>query len=275
MDDARPVGDGALRCTAPLFVPAHRSELFAKAAGSAADAFILDLEDAVALDRKDEARSSLSTAFADRPIFVRINAVDSVHYKADIAAVLRMPFAAVMLPKADLRAVEMAVRDCNGALPVIALVETAGGIADARGVAQFPGVGRLAFGSVDYCADIDATHGRESLLSARSEIVLASRLAGLLAPIDGVTLSFRDAEEVRGDASHARSLGFGGKLCIHPNQIEPVLTAFMASEDEIAWAHKILASGDGASAIEGTMVDLPVRTRALAVLKAAGRLDPA
>ena len=112
--------------------------------------------------------------------------------------------------------------------------------------------------------------GRRATLAARSELVLASRLAGLAAPIDGVTTVLDDEDLIAGDARHARDLGFAGKLCIHPRQIEAIRRGFAPSEAEIAWAGKVLASGDGATAVEGAMVDEPVRVRARAILQRAG-----
>jgi len=98
--------------------------------------------------------------------------------------------------------------------------------------------------------------------------VLASRLGGIAAPIDGVTVQLDDPAVTRDDAGHARDLGMTGKLCIHPKQIAEVKRAFAPSEDEISWAKRVLASGDGAVAVDGAMVDEPVRIRARAILAA-------
>ncbi|WP_035189420.1 aldolase/citrate lyase family protein, partial [Acidiphilium sp. JA12-A1] len=88
------------------------------------------------------------------------------------------------------------------------------------------GVARLAFGSIDFCADLGAAHTREALLHARAELVLAARLAALPPPIDGVTTAIDDEAAIEDDARHAASLGFGGKLCIHPRQIAPARQGF-------------------------------------------------
>lgn len=110
---------------------------------------------------------------------------------------------------------------------------------------------------------------RDILLPARSELVLASRLGGIAAPIDGVTVQLDDPSVTGGDASHARDLGMTGKLCIHPKQISEVKRVFASSEQEIDWAKRVLASGDGAVSVDGAMVDKPVRIRARAILAAA------
>lgn len=252
-------------CT-PLFVPANRPERFSKAAGSGTDAVILDLEDAVAVDAKDVARTALTKDFTNLPVIVRINAHGTQFHEADITAIVALGPAAVILPKAeDATATASVVEQLKG-IPLVALIETARGLSNARQIAATVGVVRLAFGSVDFCSDLGCAHLREILLPARTELVLASRLAGIAAPIDGVTVQLDNPEVSHGDALHARNLGMTGKLCIHPRQISEVRRAFAPSEDEINWAHRVLASGDGAAVVDGTMVDEPVRIRARAIL---------
>lgn len=258
----------ALDFLVPLFVPADRPERFEKAAHAGADAVILDLEDAVAAGAKDQARSALRDGFTALPILVRVNAIGTPWHDGDMAALAGRGFAAVMVPKAEAGAAFEAL--CAAApIPVIALVESARGLAEARRIAATRHVVRIAFGSMDFCADIGCAHIREALLAARSELVLASRLAGLAAPLDGVTTTIGDAALISGDARHARDLGFGGKLSIHPRQIEPIRAGFAPDAAEIAWARKVLASGEGAAGVDGAMVDEPVRVRAGAILKRA------
>lgn len=259
-------GLGTIR--APLFVPANRPGRFKKAAGSGTDAVILDLEDAVPVDAKDAARSALRRDFTDLPVIVRINAADSTGHEADLVAVKALRPAAVILPKAeDPEFIEVLASSLPS--PIIALIETARGLANARLIAATKGVVRLAFGSVDFCADLHCAHDRKILAPARFELVLASRLAGIDAPIDGVTVRLDDLTETADDAAHARDMGMGGKLCIHPRQIAPVLGAFAPGEAEIDWARRVLASGDGAVMVDGAMVDEPVRIRARTILRAA------
>ncbi|MBD0417378.1 HpcH/HpaI aldolase/citrate lyase family protein [Oryzicola mucosus] len=247
-----------------LFVPGDRPERFAKAAASGADVVIIDLEDAVAPADKDRARASLTTDFTSLPVILRINGAGTPWHAADLAAAAALNVAMVMLPKTEMDGCLETIR-----LPVIALVETARGLSEARGIAAHPAVARLAFGSIDYCADLSCSHDRDALLFARSELVLASRLAGLPAPVDGVTTAIEDAELVMDDARHGRNLGFGGKLCIHPRQVVAVQDAYYPDERELAWAERVLASGEGAAAIDGAMVDEPVRIRARRILASA------
>jgi citrate lyase subunit beta/citryl-CoA lyase len=128
-------------------------------------------------------------------------------------------------------------------------------------------VTRLAFGSIDYCADLGCAHLRDVLLPARAELVLASRLADLEPPLDGVTAQIDDATAAFDDATHARALGFAGKLSIHPRQVPDVLRAFAPTAEEVSWAKRVLGSGDGAVRVDGAMVDAPVRAKARAILE--------
>ncbi|MCB1619751.1 MAG: CoA ester lyase [Thiothrix sp.] len=254
---------------APLFVPGNRPERFAKAAASGADGMILDLEDAVAAEAKTAARTALRCDFTALPVMVRINAVQTPWHAADLLAVRQLPVAAVMLPKAEQpEAVAAVVAALEGHAPVVALIESAAGLAHARAIAALPGVERLAFGSVDFCADLGCAHQYAVLLPARFELVLASRLAGIAAPLDGVTTRLDDPAITQADARQARDLGMSGKLCIHPRQIVAVQAAFAPDAAEIDWAQRVLASGDGAVAVDGAMVDEPVRIRARAILAA-------
>ncbi|NTF10571.1 CoA ester lyase [Agrobacterium rubi] len=254
--------------TVPLFVPGNRPERFEKAAASGADAIIIDLEDAVPGGAKSEARAALRADFTDLPILVRVNAEGTPWHKDDIAALSKLEFAAVILPKAELggRLAEI-VGSCP--CPVLPLVETARGLSQARQIAALPGVARLIFGSVDFCADVGCAHTRDALLQARFELVLASRLAGLPGPVDGVTTSIEDEELISSDARYGLELGFAGKLAIHPRQVEAIKAGFRPQPLEIEWARRVLASGDGAAAVDGAMVDEPVRIRARGILARA------
>ncbi|MDB5680312.1 MAG: HpcH/HpaI aldolase [Sphingomonas bacterium] len=257
-------------CLTPLFVPADRPERFAKAAASGADAIILDLEDAVSPDRKDMARRTLATPGVipqDIPVIVRVNASSTPWQFADIETVARLPVAGVMVPKAS-RAEELTmIAGRLGNRRVIALIETPRGLAAVQDIARAGRVARLAFGSVDFCAEMGCAHTREALLSARSAIIFASALHGLPPPLDGVTAAFSDDAAARADARHAVEMGFGGKLCIHPRQIAAVLDGFAPSVGEIEWAHRVLAGArEGATVTDGAMVDAPVRARAALII---------
>ncbi len=252
--------------TVALFVPGDRPERFVKAASTDADAIIIDLEDAVAADGKDQARAALKRDFTDKPVLVRVNGIGTPWHDRDIAALRGHGFSAVVLPKAEFGP-EFETLCEQLDLPVVVLIESVRGLADARRIAITRNVARIAFGSIDFSADLGCAHTREALLLARSELVVASRLAGLPQPIDGVTTAIDDAPLIASDARHARDLGFTGKLCIHPRQVAAIQAGFAPDEAEVLWARKVMASGDGAVAIDGAMVDEPVRIRARSILK--------
>jgi citrate lyase subunit beta/citryl-CoA lyase len=256
----------------PLFVPSDRPERLAKAAASGADAVLADLEDAVARDRKQAARESLAawlyTNQTEVPVCLRINAETDAAHEADLDLCASLDLAAIVLPKAESAAAIARAAGRTG-LPVIALIETARGLAQVEEIATE--AAQLAFGSIDFAADLGMQHTPLALHHARSRIVLASRLAGIVAPLDGVTTAVRDAELLRRDCAHSVEMGFGGKLLIHPDQVSPARAAFAPDAATIDWAERVLATeGAGAVLVEGEMVDAPVVARARQVLRRVG-----
>jgi citrate lyase subunit beta / citryl-CoA lyase len=253
-----------------LFLPANRLDRLDRAVSTAADAVVLDLEDAVAIYQKARTRASLSGALdqvaARKPVVIRVNGTETEWHADDVAAVADLPVVAVMLPKAESAAAcEKVLQRCGK--PLVALVETAKGVLNANEIANSSS--RLAFGNLDFAADVGIGQDRLALAHARSALVLASRNAAIAQPIDGVTQDFNDFRVVEEDARHSRSMGFGGKLLIHPKQIEPTRRAFLPNSEEISWAKKILTragSNTGALTIDGSMVDAPVLKRARDIL---------
>jgi citrate lyase subunit beta/citryl-CoA lyase len=259
----------------PLFAPADKPERYPKALASGADAVIFDLEDAVALSDKDSARTLLLEArgllaSAPCPLLVRINPEGGPFHAADLIAVRELSLAALVVPKVESADTVRRVADKTG-LPVLAIIESGPGLAAARNVAAAGA--RLVFGSIDFVADLGCAHSREALLFPRCELVLASRLAGAPAPIDGVTTAVKDSDLVRDDVAYAVSLGFGGKLLIHPAQIEPAEAGLQPAAEDVRWASRVLAAGQegGAASLDGMMVDAPVRLRAEQILRRAQR----
>lgn len=256
-----------------LFVPGARPDRFAKAADAGAHEVILDLEDGVAAPDKPAARSAVAGWLAGGgTAWVRVNAAGTVWHEADLAALTACPgLRGVMVPKAEETAALSRIAErLPPGTAIVALVETARGIQQAPAIAACPAVCRLAFGSVDYALDIDADETDEALLFARSALVVASRAAGLPAPVDGVSVETTDTGIVSKAAARARSLGFGGKLCIHPAQVDPVNTAFSPSQASIVWARRVL-SAEGLSTLDGKMIDTPVLERARRILARATR----
>jgi citrate lyase subunit beta/citryl-CoA lyase len=258
-----------------LFVPGNRPERFSKACSAGADAVIVDLEDAVPAAEKNAARMAVAAWLSpQQPVVIRINSADTEWFRDDLE-LCRMPgVCGVVLPKAervdDIRAIES-----GGASAVLPLIETAAGFANAGVLAKAPNVQRLLFGSIDFQLDLGIRGDDDELLYFRSQLVLLSRLAGIQAPVDGVTTAIDDAEQLRADTLRARSLGFGAKLCIHPKQVAPVNRHFSPSEEEIAWARRVLeaaARSEGAAvAIDGKMIDRPVILKAQEIAREAER----
>lgn len=263
-----------VEATSLLFVPGDRPERFAKAAAAGADQVIIDLEDAVRPDAKSEARSAAARWFSGGGGGVmRINVADTQWHLDDIALARLPAVDAIMLPKAEDPARIAALYEATGK-PIVALIETARGLDAVKAVAASPGVTRLAFGSIDLCLDLGLDVADPQLDGFRLALVLASRLADLPGPIDGVQADFRDTAGLSELVSRVRGLGYTAKLCIHPNQVTVISAGFSPTADEIDWARRVVAMGEGAAALEGQMIDRPVRERAIRLLdRANARAD--
>ncbi|VWB18455.1 HpcH/HpaI aldolase/citrate lyase family protein [Burkholderia lata] len=264
-----------------LFVPATRPERFAKALDSGADCIIVDLEDAVGPDSKDDARAQLAqhlpllTPEQRSRTVVRVNAVGTPWHDADIALLRDWATqgVVVMLPKSeDAGALRSVAEQLGEHAQLVALIESLAGLDAADALARDPQVVRVAFGHLDFQLDLGmrATPEEPELAFARNAIVAASRRAQLPAPIDGVTTRTDDAERLAADARRARAFGFSGKLCIHPAQVAGVNDAMGYSEDEQAWARRVIDEaakhGGAAFRLDGRMVDLPVIRAAEAIV---------
>jgi citrate lyase subunit beta / citryl-CoA lyase len=261
-----------------LFVPGNRPERFDKACAAGADAVIVDLEDAVPAAEKTEARRALANWLSpQKMVLIRINAAGSDWFDDDLALCARPGVAGIVLPKAE-RIEDIGLLERAGAPLVLPLIESAQGFENARLLADCAPVQRLLFGSIDFKLDLGIENDGDddaALLFFRSQLVLVSRLAGIQPPVDGVSTGFDDPQRMHDEALRARSLGFGGKLCIHPKQVAPVNRAFSPSADEVAWARSVLdasaAAGGAAVALDGRMIDLPVILRARRIIDASAR----
>lgn len=258
-----------------LFVPGDRPERYAKALAAGADAVIVDLEDAVAPADKAAARDALRAWLSPQhPVLVRVNGADTAWFNEDAELAGLPGVAGIVLPKAE-RCEDLAMLRQKGAMTLLPLIESALGLHRALDLARQPGVERLLFGSIDFSLDLGMHEGVEELQYFRSQLVLASRLAGILPPVDGVTTALDDAERILDDARRARRNGFGGKLCIHPKQLAAVHAAFAPSAEEIAWSDRVLAAvahREGAAvALDGKMIDRPVILKAQAIREEASR----
>lgn len=253
-----------------LFVPGDRPERFDKAVASGTDLVVLDLEDAVAPSSKAAARTAVQGWLsAGNFATLRINAADTEWFERDIALCAHPGVCAIMLPKAQ---ADTAISRVASLRPTIALIESAQGLLDMPSVAQTSGVVRLAFGAIDLALDLDTSAPDVVFDSFRLQMVVASRAAGLVGPVDGVTVDFRDSAIIGADVHRARALGFTGKLCIHPAQIAPVHDALRPASAELEKARAIVAADQAslgaAVSLDGQMIDRPVAERARRLLEA-------
>lgn len=275
-----------------LFTPGSNSGRMEKALSAGADAVIFDLEDGVALSEKANARNNIANSLKlprKCNVYVRINGLDTDLWHEDLIMAVEGDADGVMLPKAEseeqIKFIDKFLADLEAksgkpVLDLIPLVESARGIIFAFNIAcAAKRVSRLAFGALDYTMDIGTSFSGEGteLFYARSHLVNASRAAGILPPVDTVYPGIKDIEGFERDLSLAKQLGMFGKLVIHPSQIEPANRVFTPSEEEIAWARRVLsafeeaeAAGQGVVQVDGKMVDYPVADRARRILSQAG-----
>jgi citrate lyase subunit beta/citryl-CoA lyase len=259
-----------------LFVPGPRPDRFAKAHAAGADVVIIDLEDAVAPEDKDEARGHAAKWLAQgNTAMVRINGAGTPWHDADVEAVATRN-GSVGVPKAA--DPDVLSRLTSRGVRVVALVETAAGLVNAAAVAAVPGVERLAFGSIDLAAELGIDpDDREAMLTARHTLVIASAAAGLPGPIDGVTTTLTDRAPLIDDLRHARGLGMTAKLCIHPAQVATVHEVLAPTPDGLARASRVVRSAGStgaAASVDGRMVHAPVIARAATLLRAAAAVSP-
>lgn len=272
------VHDAILRVTdrSYLFVPGNRADRFAAACNAGADVVLIDLEDAVAPAAKADARQAAAAWLRGSVgAWLRINGADTPSFAEDLSLLTLPGLGGVMLAKAEEPESIAAIRRAAPSVPVIPLLESARGLWNIMALASAPGVIRLAFGAVDFQLDLGIDGERDELLMARSQLVLASRVAGRLPPVDGVTMALDDTEALARDVAYARRLGFGGKLCVHPRQVATINEGFRPSAAEVRWARRVVAaaaeSGDNACRLDGKLVDRPVIDRARAILQTAER----
>ncbi|HET9081939.1 MAG TPA: CoA ester lyase [Trebonia sp.] len=269
-------GPPSLPGPALLFCPADRPDRYAKAL-AAADAVILDLEDAVSADNKEAARAALAAADLDPArVIVRVSATGTPGHAADLAALRPTGYRSIMLAKTETRA---QLDELGGEWRVVALCETPAGIVSAAEIAAAPNVIALMWGAEDLIA---AMRGRSSrrpggqyrdvALHARSAVLLAASAHGKPA-IDSVYVDIPDLDGLAAESEDAAASGFSLKACIHPTQAAVVRKAFQAGEAQIAWARRVLAAvrdatpqDKGVLKVDGQMIDAPLIRQAEAIL---------
>jgi citrate lyase subunit beta/citryl-CoA lyase len=287
-----------------LYAPGNNAKLLERAPKSEADAVIFDLEDSVPRSEKERARAMVAEAIARlagrvRPlIFVRVNHPESGLTEAEIRAVVRPGLTGLRVPKMEsarsvqlvagwVAEAEAAAGLAEGSIALVPGIESAVGLWRAVEIAEADRrVLALAFGAVDFGKDVDirpdSPDGRE-LLYAKSHLVVASRVAGVRAPVDSVYPKLDDEDGLERETRAGRSLGFSGKSAIHPRQVATINRLYTPSDAELALANEIVEAAEQAEDLgigalrlpNGEFVDLPIVERARALLELAARLGAA
>ena len=277
-----------------LFTPGNRLDMLGKAVQSGTDAVIVDLEDSVSVDQKPVARDNLAhLPESPVPYYVRTNAVETGLLWDDVVAAGRSPVVGVIIPKAEdpkvisqvdgaLTALEMTIGRTVASITVIPLIESALGVRLTYEMATASDrVECVMFGGGeqgDLVADLGVVWTPEGtgLMQARSQVLLNARAAGVPYPMEAVFMDFRNPDGLRLECELARTLGYIGKVAIHPAQIEVINDVFTPAPDEVEYQRKVLAAfeeaeaqGKASIAVDGKMVDYAVARVARAVLARA------
>ncbi|WP_223592713.1 HpcH/HpaI aldolase/citrate lyase family protein [Neobacillus bataviensis] len=278
-----------------LFVPATSTRMYEKALASEADCVIFDLEDAVALSEKQEARERakvfLENNQPEKDVLIRINDVNTPFWREDLEAAIVAGASGVVVPKAEyansmkmlcetaLVFLERQNRDLHSFV-VLPLIETARGVQFAYEIAgAHYMIKRLVFGSIDYSLDVDCelTDDGIELLYARSQVVNASKAAGIGSPVDAVYPDLANEPGLINESQRARRLGYKAKLAIHPKQLQPIHEIFSPGQMELDEALEIVNAFEAAEqqgiasiAVGNKLVDYPVYKKAKALLLSVG-----
>ena len=283
-----------------LFVPGNRPDRVDKAVSSGADAVIIDLEDAVPPAQKEQSRTAARekiAAFPESEILVRVNAIGSEYLAGDLDEIVAPGLGCIIVPKVEerehIREIDRRLGEVErrkglepGATAVIPLIESARAVQNAFEILSEKTDPRRLFtaalGAADYTLDmgIEMTMEGTELHYPRSRIAVACRAAGVDPPLDTpFMIDVKNVEALTADARRARELGFQGKLCIHPIQIEPCHAVFSPSREEIEHAERVIeafedaeARGIGAIQLDGKFVDAPIVERSRRILKLAAAI---
>lgn len=267
-----------------LYVPGDRPETVTKALVSGADIVVVDLEDAVAPDRKRYAREATAERLTDPqplPVHVRVNALDSPLAAADLAAIAALPgISGLRLPKVTApdqitHVAQTTAWAEGGAPPLYALLESALGVERAYAIATaHPALRGIALGEADLRADLGVRHDG-GLDWSRSRVIVAARAASLPPPPQSVHPDIRDLEGLEASCAHGRALGFLGRAAVHPRQLPVIERVYLPTAEEIEQAETVLKAAEahrGAQALpNGTFIDAAVVVQAHRTLSLAQR----
>jgi len=286
-----------------LFVPGNRPDRVDKAVGLGADMVIIDLEDAVPLRDKVSTRQIVRKKIekhAENKLMVRVNSLESGLVQGDLEEIVTPGLDAGMLPKVEksedivrIHAMLVAIEQRNqidpGSLALVALIETALGVENAFQIASTKTepdrLHTLAFGAADFTLDMGIRISKtgEELFYPRTRLAIACRAACIKPPLDTpFMIDLKDQEALRLDILRGRDLGFGGKLCIHPNQIDICNYLYSPSQEELEYAAQVVqvfeeaeANGIAAIQVNGKFIDYPVVEQSRRILKIAARMKMA
>lgn len=277
-----------------LFSPGDRPDMMRKAPATGADVVVFDLEDAVAPDKKGEAREAVNEVLQDfgpdpdtapnPEVLVRVTP-DAWGKDLDRAVAGEPRLDGIMLPKvgsaADIEALAAGLDERSADVPVAALIESASGVLNAAEIADADPVDALCFGAEDLAADVGAERTPEGIevLYAREKCVLAAASAGIDA-IDTVFTEIGERDRLREETEFARGLGYDGKMAIHPAQVGVINEAFTPNADRVAWANRVLDARDeaereskGVFRVDDEMVDAPLIAQAERIVALADAAD--
>ncbi|HLH66249.1 MAG TPA: CoA ester lyase [Solirubrobacteraceae bacterium] len=266
-----------------LYVPADRPERIDRALAAEADAVIVDLEDAVAADRKALGRAAVRELLSrpsPKPVWVRVNAPDSPWLGDDLEAIRSVHLAGVRIPKCEdpdqIRAAVLRLAGDSPPPAVHCLLESALGVERAVEIARaHPAVCALALGEADLAADLGAT-ADDALQWARLRILYASRAERLLPPVQSAFVELSAPDELERSCRRGRAMGFFGRAAVHSSQVPVINAAYTPTADEVRAARRALEEAQAAGAVSvsesGRMVDRAVLRSAQAVVELADRL---
>ena len=251
-----------------LYIPGSKPRALDKARTLPIDAIIFDLEDAVSVEEKVNARDTLAAALAEggygaRMKIVRINSLDTEWGRADAEAVTKMDCDAVLLPKVGSAADLDALAEITGDLPIWAMMETPAGMLHAEEIAAHPKLAGFVMGTNDLAKELQCRFRADRLpmLTSLSLCLLAAKAHGVVI-VDGVYNAFKDDEGLRAECEQGRDMGMDGKTLIHPAQVAIANEAFAPSEAEIDLAQRQIAAyeeaeaaGQGVAVVDGKIVE--------------------
>ncbi|MQQ08793.1 CoA ester lyase [Epibacterium sp. SM1979] len=251
-----------------LYIPGSKPRALDKARGLPVDAIIFDLEDAVSLEEKENARATLAEALAAggygaRVKIVRINGLDTEWGRADAEAAAQMGCDAILLPKVDSPADLDALAEITGDIALWAMMETPRGMLNAAAIAAHPKLAGLVMGTNDLAKELQTRFrpDRLPLMGGLSLCLLAAKAEGKII-VDGVYNAFKDAEGLAAECAQGRDMGMDGKTLIHPAQVDVANAAFAPSDEEIELARRQIAAfeeaeaaGQGVAVVDGKIVE--------------------